>query len=414
MPKIAPELTALHVKRLAKRPGFHAVGGVAGLHLDAKPTADGTAASWILRVAVGDRRRDFGLGRYPDVTLETARQRARETREQIRQGVDPLAARRAVQDALRAAEAKRITFDEAAKLAHHAKAPEFKNRKHRVQWVNTLETYASPVIGDLPVGDIELPHVIKVLDPIWQTKTETATRVRQRIEAVLSWATANKYRSGPNPAAWEGNLEHALPKAMKVKRVKHHPALPWQDVPAFVARLREHRGTGPRALEFLILTAARSGEVRLATWDEIDLAARLWTVPAERMKAGKVHHVPLSEAAADLLRALPRMEGCNYVFPGPRGKPLSDSTLSKLMRDMDVEATPHGFRSGFKDWCRSCTNYPDEVSELALAHVNSDSTRSAYARDGLLAKRKALMAAWAKYLSVVPKKAAVVPLRARR
>jgi integrase len=421
MPKKAPERSPLWVKR-CRTPGLHAVGGVDGLYLHVKPPVEQDelssrpgARSWILRVKVGDRRPEMGLGGYPDVTLEQARQRARDARDQIRQGIDPIAARQAAQDALRATQAKRITFDQAAKLCHAVKAAMFRNPKHRAQWINSLTEYASPKIGDLPVADVELPHIIDVLKPIWTSKTETASRVRGRIEDVLDWATVNQYRTGDNPAKWSGNLEHALPRPAKVKAVEHHPALPWADVGAFMAQLRAHRGTGARALEFAILTAARSGEVRLATWDEIDLQNKMWTVPAKRMKAGKEHRVPLSDPAVALLKSLPRHEGNNLLFPGSRkGNPLSDNTLSKLLRDMGVDAVPHGFRSTFKDWARSCTAYPDEVSELALAHVNSDATRAAYARDELLAKRTRLMRDWAKYLANVPKKANVVQLRGRR
>lgn len=393
MPKRAPVLAAYHLRRL-KAPGLHSVGGVAGLYLQIQSES---ARSWILRVKVGDRRRDFGLGRYPDVTLEQARDRAREMRQQVWQGIDPIAARDAAQAALRTAEAKRLTFDQAALQCWRARSQEFKNDKHAKQWLNTLTIYVSPSLGNLPVGDIELPHIVKVLEPIWTTKTETATRVRQRIESVLSWAKVNEFRSGDNPARWKGNLEHALPKPSKVKKVEHHAALPWQDMGAFMVDLRQREGMGAKALEFAILTAARSGEVRGATWDEIDFKSKVWTVPAERMKAGKQHRVPLSEPAIKLLKALPRLEGSPYVFPAVRGGVLSDMSVSAVTRRMGLDVVPHGFRSSFKDWCRTSTAYPDEVSELALAHVNSDATRAAYARDELLPQRKQLMADWAKY-----------------
>lgn len=411
MPKKARELSALAVKRL-HQPGLHAVGGVAGLHLLVKATG---ARSWILRTVVGSRRPDIGLGGYPDVTLEQARDKAREAKAQILAGTDPVAARRAARDALRAAQAKALTFDEAAKRCHRARSQEFRNRKHAKQWLATLDQYASPIIGQLPIAAVELPNVLQVLEPIWTSKTETATRVRQRIEAVLAWATVNGYREGPNPAEWKGSLEHALPKAQKVKRVTHHPALPFGEVAAFVAGLRQHKGIGARALEFAILTAARSQEVRHATWDEIDLKARMWTIPAHRMKAGKVHRVPLSDDAVKLLKALPRLADCALLFPSNGCKALSDNTLSKLLRDMDAGVVPHGFRSTFKDWARNCTRYSDEVSELALAHVNSDATRAAYARDELLAQRARLMQEWGRYIRTVPKKGTkVVPLRRAR
>jgi integrase len=393
MPKKIPEISSVQVRRLT-RPGLHAVGGVSGLCLQVKESG---ARSWILRKKIGVRRPDIGLGGFPDVTLEQARDRAREVEAQIRSGIDPIATRRDAKNALRLATAKALTFDDAAKAYFDTKSLEFKNRKHKSDWLNSVTTYASPVIGNLPIGGIELPHVIKVLQPIWSTKTETATRLRQRLEAIIAWATVSGYRAGENPARWSGNLEHVLPKAAKVKKVKHHAALPWVDVGAFMADLRRAEGMGARALEFAILTAARSGEVRGATWDELNLAEKLWTVSAERMKAGKAHRVPLSDSAVSLLKALHRFDGCPLVFPSVRGEMLSDMTLSAVMRRMKVDAVPHGFRSTFKDWARSNTNFPDEVSELALAHINNDATRAAYARDELLPKRKLLMDEWAKY-----------------
>ena len=406
MPKKAQELSAVQVKRLTK-PGLHAVGGVAGLHLQVKDTG---ARSWILRAQIGSRRRDVGLGGYPDVSLAAAREGAREARELIRQGIDPIEARKAAKAALIAEQARQITFAEAAVQCHATKAPEFRNAKHAADWINSINRYAVPIIGQLPVADVELPHIIKILEPIWRSKTETATRVRQRIESVLAWATVSGYRSGDNPARWKGNLEHALAKPSKVRKRTHFAALPWYQVGSFMVDLREREGMSARALEFLILTAARSGEARLATWEEIDLDAKLWTVPAERMKAGKAHRVPLSQPAIKLLKNLPRMVGSEYVFTSPRGGALSDMSISGVCRRMKVDAVPHGFRSTFKDWCRSSTAYADEVSELALAHVSSDSTRAAYARDELLPKRARLMRDWAKFCGTVPSKSDVVPI----
>ncbi|MEW6647830.1 MAG: integrase arm-type DNA-binding domain-containing protein [Pseudomonadota bacterium] len=394
MPKKAKELSPVEVRRLA-RPGLHAVGGVAGLLLQ---VTESGARSWILRTTVGDRRRDIGLGGFPDVTLQQAREKAREAREQIRQGVDPIEQRKAARASLVAAGAKAITFDEAARKFLASKRLEFQNAKHTAQWESTLQTYASPIIGALPVDKIELAHVVQVLEPIWLEKTETASRLRGRIESVLAWATVSGFRQGDNPARWRGNLEVALPKPRKIAKVKHHRALPWMDVPAFMVELRKQSGLGAKALEFAIMTATRSGEVRGATWLEIDLPGKMWTIPAERMKAGKPHRVPLSAEARALLKALPRVEGSPYVFAAPRGGQLSDMTLSKVLRTMQVDAVPHGFRSSFKDWVRSSTRYPDEVSELALAHVNNDATRAAYARDELLPQRAKLMTEWARYL----------------
>ena len=413
MPKKSRELSAVLVRRLTT-PGLHAVGGVDGLQLQVK---DSGARSWILRVKIGDRRPDIGLGGYPDTTLEQARHRAREARELIRKGIDPREERRKAREALAAADASRLTFEKAAKLAHAARAPEFRNRKHAAQWIDSLELYAFPTLGHLEVSAITMQQILAALEPIWKTKTETATRVRQRIEVVMAWATVNGYRSGPNPAAWKGNLKLALPAPAKLKTVTHRPTIPWQEVGAFLPMLRGRASITARALEFAILTAARSQEVRLATWSEIDLEARLWTVPAAHMKAGRVHRVPLSDAAVALLRGLPSGSGTDLVFPGTRpGRPLSDSSMSKFLRELLTrtpwEAVPHGFRSAFMDWARSRTGYAEEVVELSLAHVNSDATRAAYARDELLPKRTKLMQDWARYCNTPTAPAATVtPIR---
>jgi integrase len=249
----------------------------------------------------------------------------------------------------------------------------------------------------MEVADVEMSHVLSVIEPIWRDKTHTANRVRQRMEAVFDWAIARKYRESANPAAWKGNLAEVLPKPTKISTVKHHRALPWQEIPGFMRRLRKRTGMSARALEFAILTAARSGEVRFATWNEIDLDAALWVVPGQRTKNGKAHRVPLSKEVVALLRTLPRFENEDTVFTASRGGSLSDMSLSSLTRKMDVDAVPHGFRSSFKDWARNCTDASDEVSELALAHVNSDSTRAAYARDELLEQRSIMMEQWARF-----------------
>jgi len=410
MPKKAKELSAAEVRRLTDQ-GRYPVGGVAGLQLLVSATG---ARSWVLRTKVGDKRRDIGLGGFPDVTLAGARDKARELRERIVAGIDPVAERKAARDAIRASQAKSLTFKEAAHRCHDARKDEFSNPKHRQDWINSLERHAFDMIGDLPVDAIELPHVLKVLEPIWKTKTETATRVRQRLESVLSWATVSTHRTGENPARWADNLSELLPTPSKIRKVKHHKALPWQSVPEFMVDLRHREGMGARALEFIILTAARSGEVRFATWDEIDLSEKVWTVPAERMKARKDHRVPLSDDVMDLLARVPRMEGSNLLFTAPRGNALSDMSISAVCKRMEVDATPHGFRSSFKDWARNCTAYADEVSELALAHVNSDATRAAYARDELLEQRAKLMRDWAKYLSKPAPTGEVVGIREAR
>lgn len=388
------ELTPLELKSLSK-PGLYAVGGVAGLYLQ---VARGGSKSWILRATVGKKRRDIGLGGFPTVTLQQARDAAREARALIRSGRDPVEERRAARAALEKAQASNITFREAASRCHAAKAPEFRNWKHSRQWISTLETYAFPIIGNMAVAEVDLPRILQILEPIWKTKTETATRVRQRIEAVLTWATVSGFRSGENPARWVGNLKEVLPTPTKVKKTVHHPALPWPELPEFMISLRRREGTAARALEFLILTAARSGEVRGATWDEIDFAQKVWTIPADRIKAGRQHRVPLSKRALEILKAEPKIEGSPFIFTSPRGTSFSDVALLAVLRRMGLDVVPHGFRSSFKDWARNKTRYPDEVSELALAHVNSDATRAAYARDELLPQRAKLMNEWAKYL----------------
>ena len=410
MPKKAKELSATEVRRLTN-PGLHAVGGVSGLLLQ---VTESGARSWILRATIGAKRRDVGLGGFPDVPLSEARQTARNMREQIRAGRDPVAERKAARDALRAAQAKAMTFEQAARRCHEAKVDEFRSEKHRKDWIAALERHAFPVIGLMPIAEIELPHVLRVLEPIWREKTETATRVRQRIESTLTWATVSGFRSGENPARWDGNLREVLPNPSKIAKVKHHRALPWQGVPDFMEELRAREGMAAKALEFAILTAARSSEVRKATWDEIDLEARTWTVPADRIKAGRKHTVPLSHDAVALLESVPRIEGSPFVFPAVRGGAMSDVALLNVCKRMGVDATPHGFRSSFKDWARNRSAYPDEVSELALAHVNSDATRAAYARDELLPQRTKLMADWTKFLHESKAAGTVTPIKEGR
>ena len=406
MPKKAKELSPLEVRRIT-RPGMHAVGGVAGLLLQITPSG---ATSWILRAKVGEKRRDIGLGGYPDVTLNMARDKAREARELIAKGIDPVEQRKAARAQLISAQAKALTFDEAADKLHKSKSQEFRNEKHAAQWISTLKTYASPVIGSLPVADVELAHIVKILEPIWTTKTETATRLRQRIEAVLAWATVSGFRKGDNPARWKGHLDAVLPKPGKVAKVEHYKALPIDAMPGFMVELRKREGIAARALEFAILTAARSGEVRAATWDEIDLDKRVWTVPGDRMKAGKEHRVPLSESAVKLLASLPRIADNNLVFPAPRGGVLSDMTISAVMKRMEVDAVPHGFRSTFRDWCAERTNYPHEVAEMALAHTIKSKTEKAYRRDDLLPKRARMMQEWANFVETQRAAGEVIPI----
>lgn len=396
MPRKAKELTAMEVRCLTDR-GVYAVGGVAGLMLQ---VTSPVSRSWILRAKVGSKRRDIGLGGFPDVSLARAREKAREIREGIREGVDPIEKRRLAKEQLRLVQLSQISFDEAVQKFWAYKSVEFKNNKHATQWKTSLDTYASPVIGSLPVSEVGLPHIRQVLEPIWLDKTETAKRVRGRIENVLSWAKVNGYRSGENPARWKGHLENILAKPSKVTKVKHHKALPRESMAEFMTELRGREGIAAVALEFLILTAARSGEVRGATWSEIDLEKKLWVVPASRMKAGKEHIVPLSNQVIHLLKQVPRHEGCEYVFCAPRGGMLSDMALSAVLRRMGVEAVPHGFRSTFRDWCSEETNFPHAVAEMALAHTISNKVEAAYRRGDLLKKRMLLMEQWAQCCGV--------------
>jgi integrase len=408
MPRKASILNPLAVSRLTA-PGLHAVGGVAGLSLQITTTG---ARSWSLRVTVGGKRREMGLGSYPDVSLADAREKARKAREVIEQGIDPIEERKSVRSKLRAEVAKAITFKQAATAYIAAQEHGWKNAKHAAQWTSTLETYAYPKIGHLLVRDVDDSHVMEILTPIWTTKTETASRLRGRIEKVLDWAIASKYREGPNPARWKGNLDVRLAQPSKVAKVQHHAALPYDDTGAFMAELRKVEGMGARALEFAILTATRSGEVRGATWQEIDLQKAVWIIPAERMKASKEHHVPLSPDTVALLKALPKLGDSPYVFPGTKGQ-LSDMTLTAALRRMNRSSlTAHGFRSTFRDWAGERTNYPREVCEHALAHKLKDKAEAAYQRGSLFDKRRALMNDWAKYCGTPSVKATdnVIPI----
>lgn len=409
MPKLAKEMKALEVQRL-KEPGLHFVGTVPGLALQIVPSG---ARSWVLRVMVGGKRREMGLGGFPAVTLAMAHEKAREARDLIRQGRDPILLAREALSALKAEQARALTFAQCAEAYIDAHEVGWRNEKHTQQWRSTMKTYVYPVMGDMLVRDVALAHVLKVLEPIWRTKTETASRVRGRMESVLDWAKGRGYRAGDNPAAWKGNLDAQLPKREKVAKVEHHQALAVGEVGAFMRDLRGQEGLGAKALQFAILTAARSGEVRGMAWSEVDLGAAVWTVPADRMKAGREHRVPLSAAVVELLKALPQTPGSPLVFTAPRGGPLSDMTLTAVLRRMQVDAVPHGFRSTFRDWAAERTSYPNEVCEMALAHVVSDKVEAAYRRGDLFEKRRRLMEDWASFLARVETKGEVVPLNSR-
>jgi integrase len=355
--------------------------------------------TWVLRASIGGRRRDMGLGGYPEVSLKDARTAARVAREKIRSGIDPIEERRAAKSELLAGKRNVLIFKDAAAAYISAHEAGWKNQKHGQQWANSLAAHAYPHMGDLSVADIGLTHILAALEPIWSTKTETATRLRGRIELVLDWATIRGHRSGPNPARWRGHLDKVLPRPSKVTRVEHHSALPSSKVREFMVRLRSAAGQGARALEFAILTAARSGEVRGAMWAEIDLEEKVWKIPGSRMKAGREHRVPLSAAALDVLKAQPLIAGSDIVFAAPRGGPLSDMTLSAVLRRMEVAAVPHGFRSTFRDWASESGSYSHEVCEMALAHSISNKAEAAYRRGDLFEKRRELMRDWAEFVS---------------
>lgn len=376
----------------AKRPGLHADG--AGLYL--RVTADGTK-SWILRYQLDHRPRSMGLGPVSEVPLADAREQARVWRTVLRDGVDPIDARKAERDRRRNERLSAVTFRDCARRYIEAHEAGWKNPKHKAQWAATLDTYAHPVFGDASVQSVNTAAVLRVLEPIWRTRTETASRLRGRIEAVLDWAAARKLRTGENPARWRGHLDKLLPARTRVRSVVHHAALPYRKIGPFMAELREAQGVAPRALEFAILTAARTGEVIEARWDELDLEARIWTVPAERMKARRAHRVPLSPSAMGLLDRMARLREGDFVFTGSRaGRPLSNMALrSVLLRLGRDDLTVHGFRSTFRDWAAEQTAHPNEVVEMALAHVVRDKAEAAYRRGDLFEKRRRLMDDWA-------------------
>ena len=410
-------LSALQVTKLTK-PGLYGDGG--GLTLQITATG---AKSWLLRYMVAGKPFGMGLGPTHTVSLAEARQKALDARKLLIDGINPLAARKQKQIAAALAEAKMMTFDQCAEayiLTHKAG---WKNAKHCDQWTNTLNTYASPVFGHLPVAEIDTGLVVKCLAPIWESKTETASRVRGRIESVLGWATTSGYRTGENPARWKGHLENLLATISKTSRTKNHPSLPWPRIGAFMSALRVREGVSARAVEFAILTACRSGEVRGARWAEFDTTGKLWTIPAERMKAKREHQVPLSDAALALLASMPRDSDDDVVFAGTKGQPLSDMSLTAVIRRMNGNGKPvwvdtngegitvHGFRSSFRMWAAETTNYPREVAEHALAHQLPDAVERAYQRGSQFAKRAALMAEWAVYCATMPTNAVVKPIR---
>lgn len=392
--KLSNVLTPLAVKNA--KPGRHADGG--GLHLLVKESG---ARSWVYRFMLNGKSRDIGLGAAgPDgISLADARDARDALRLKVKAGIDPLEERqREAAEALAAAQAAQVagmTFKAVAETYIGANEGSWRNGKHRQQWKNTLATYAYPVIGDLPVAEVATSHVLQILEPIWKTKAETASRVRGRVETILDAAKARGYREGENPARWRGHIEQILPPRSRLTR-GHHKAMPYEAIPAFVGALHNREAVAALALEFTILTAARTGEVIGAKWDEVDVDKAMWTIPANRMKAGKEHRVPLSPRAVEILKATEGLSK-DWLFPAIKGGAMSGMAMTMLLRRMKVNVTVHGFRSGFRDWAAECTGYAHEVAEMALAHTIENKVERAYRRGDLFEKRRRLMEDWAGY-----------------
>ena len=413
MARPVKRLSAIEVSKLSK-PGYHADG--AGLYLQVSPSL---SKSWIFRYRFDGRQKEMGLGAISALTLAQAREAAAACRTGLaaKVRVDPIQARleaRREADALRAKQRTIPTFDECAVAYVNAHRPEWKSTKHAQQWATTLQAYASPHFGRMKVSEIGKDEILSALNPIWLTKMETASRLRGRVEKILDYAIANNYRSAPNPATWAKNLALDLASPEKAQKVVHFAALPWREIGDFMVDLRKRDGVAARAVEFAILTAARSGEVRLATWAEIDLQSRTWTIPGSRMKAGIQHQVPLSDAAMQLLRQMPRIEGCDWIFPGAKSKALSDMSLSAVLRRMGRSETVHGYRSSFRDWAAesAASSFGRQAAEHALAHKLPDKVEAAYQRSDLFEKRIGLMQAWSDYCATTSATTATVtPIR---
>lgn len=394
--RVINKLSALHVQRLRK-PGYHCDGG--GLYI--RVTESGSK-SWLFRYTFAQRKRDMGLGAFPSVSLATARDAAHSCRQKLASGIDPIAARDADRRAAEIAAAGATSFKACAEAYIAAHDASWSNVKHRAQWRATLTRYVYPVIGLLSVKDIDTVLVMKILDPLWTEKPETASRVRGRIETILNWAKVRGYRAGENPAQWRGHLDQLLPARSKIRRTEHHGALPYREMPGLLSSLaRRERTVSTAALEFLILTAARTGEVLGARWSEISFDDAVWIVPAERMKARRPHRVPLTAQAVALLKVVAEVRRDEFVFPGIKpGRPLSQMTLLMLLRRMGYgHVTVHGFRSSFRDWAAECSSHSREAAEMALAHTLSSSVEAAYLRSDLLPQRRKLMDDWSNHLS---------------
>jgi integrase len=393
MRRVIGKLTQATVKNAARR-GYYGDGG--GLYLQVSASG---AKSWVFRYKVGSKLYEMGLGPLHTIGLAQARTKARQSREHRLDGLDPLAVRKAASMQAKLDAAKAMAFRACAEAYIAAHKAGWRSPKSLTAWEGTLGAYVYPVFGALPVQAIDTALVTKAIEPIWPEKPETASRVRGRIEAILDWATARGYRAGENPARWRGHLDKLLPKKSKVRRVEHHAALPYIEIGNFLAELRQQKGLPACALEFAILTAARTSEAIGARWDEFDLAERLWTVPGERMKAGKEHRVPLSDAAVAILEDLQKARRGDYVFPGDRvGRPISNMAMTMTLRRMKrSDLTVHGFRSSFRDWAAESTGFPAEVAEMALAHTVAGVVERAYRRGDLFRKRRQLMDAWARH-----------------
>ena len=399
MAKQVGKLSALTVQRTTKE-GLFSDGG--GLYLRVK--ANG-GKFWVYRFTLNGKAHEMGLGALHTVSLAEARQKATDCRKLQNEGINPIKSRDDRQEKQKLEEAKVKTFRECAEGYIAAHKAGWRNAKHSWQWDNTLTRFVYPVFGDFPVQAIDVALVIKVLEPLWQTKTETASRLRGRIELILDWATAREYRKGENPARWRGHLQNLLPKPSKIQKVQHQPALPYEQIGGFMELLKNEEGIAALAMQFTILTASRTSETLGASWKEMDLPKKLWTVPASRIKAGREHRVPLSEAALQVLRKvkhLQELQGIkgDIIFFGQKaGKSLSNTAMLMLLRRMNYHAiTVHGFRSSFRDWAAEQTNFPREVAEAALAHISGDKVELAYRRSDLFEKRKQMMDAWARYV----------------
>jgi integrase len=404
MARALHRLTARKVAT-AKTPGMYADGG--SLYLRVAP---GGSRQYIFRFVRDGHMHDMGIGPAHTLTLVEARERATEARKLLLDGIDPLAAKQARLGALKAAEAKAMTFAQCVDGFIRDNQIKWSNARHAREWQQSVKRYALPALGSLPVGAIDTPLVLRVLKPLWERVPETASRLRGRIENVLGWATVHHYRSGDNPARWQGHLEHALPA---VQKGEHLAALPFADVPAFMIKLRQDTSVSARCLETIVLTALRLDEAREGTWDEIDFDEKVWTVPANRMKAGEKHRVPLSPAAIAALKDMAAIRQSDFIFPGARGGPISKSTPLRLVKQLAGDVTIHGFRSSFRDWAAERTSYPREVAEQVLAHAIPNATEAAYRRGELLEKRRRLMDAWASYCGKPPATGKVLPIRAR-